>query len=178
MDYESECDASKFFSSERAAEFYTLGLDGTMYAINERPEEGGTVNMGFVANKAGKYSIAAQRMDCHVLLVDNELGISHDLSVGEYEFTAAKGTFNQRFMLKKATESATSLDKLAEKIGMTYSISAGEISVDGLSENTRVALYSLDGQCVTSQTGNGTLTAKQGVYVLSVGNLSVKIILN
>jgi len=177
LGYDAECDAAKFYSEERRAEIYTVGEDGTTYSINERPEEDGLVTLGFMANQKGKYTISAQRLDAPVLLIDNVLEVTHDLSWGEYEFTSAKGTFNKRFTLKKIADEATSIEKLADKLGMSYNIASGNITIDGLSDNTRVALYNLSGQCVASQQGNGMLIAQPGIYVLSVGKLSVKVAL-
>lgn len=182
-EYESSCDAAKFFcptdengQATRRAEIYTLSADGTSYAINERPEQG-DLRLGFVANQKGTYSIGAERMEAHMLLVDNVLDITHDLYVGPYEFTSAKGTFNKRFTLKRADEDVTSLDQLAEKVGLSYDINNGSIAIGGINADTRVALYTTGGQLVDQQRGDCTLHAKAGVYVLSVGSMSVKVVI-
>lgn len=182
-EYEASCDAAKFFcpvdengKATRRAEIYTLGADGTSYAINERPEQG-DLRLGFVANEKGMYSIGVERMEAHMLLVDNVLDITHDLLTGPYEFTSAKGTFNKRFTLKRAGEDATSLDQLAEKVGLTYDINGGSLTIGGINADTRVALYTTGGQLVDQQRGDCTLHAKAGVYVLSVGSMSVKVVI-
>lgn len=177
LDYESDCDAAKFFSEERRAELYTIGADGTQYAINERPEDGGYVDLGFVANQKGKYTISAQRMDVPMLLVDEVMETTFDLRNGAYEFSSAKGTFNKRFYLKRYEGITTSIKDLADQIGMTFSISDGSITVDGLDASTRVSLYNMAGQQIATQQGNGTLTAIPDTYVVSVGKLAAKVVI-
>ena len=55
--------------------------------------------IGYRAAKAGEYTIAAQRMDRQVLLRDNDLQITFDLTQGDYHFTSDAGEFDNRFML-------------------------------------------------------------------------------
>lgn len=98
MDYELECDASKF-STEGMPQLYTLSTGNVMYAINERPMAQGCINLGFSVPVYGKYTIEGQRMDIGMLLMDNITGEVHDLSKGGYEFTSQAGTFNSRFTL-------------------------------------------------------------------------------
>ena len=96
-DYEMDCDAAKFMSDQPVPQLYTLGEDGTQYAINERPA--GKVTLCYVAPSDGELSISAPRMDQPVYLQDNVLGITHDLSLGAYIFTTEAGTFEDRFVL-------------------------------------------------------------------------------
>ena len=98
MDYELECDASKFIT-EGVPQLYTLSTGNVMYAINERPMAQGCINLGFSVPAYGKYTIEGQRMDIGMLLMDNITGEVHDLSKGGYEFTSQAGTFNSRFTL-------------------------------------------------------------------------------
>lgn len=99
MDYEQSCDAAKFFSDSRPIELYSLDTKGVKYSINERPVENGAVDLGISVNIAGDYILDAVRMDTPVLLIDNELGIAHDLSNGPYSFSATKGEYS-RFTIK------------------------------------------------------------------------------
>ena len=89
--YEQECDAAKFFSTERAIDLFTLGADGTQYSINERPLADGRIDVGISVNRDGTYRLSASRMDQHMWLVDNQTGDIHDLAAAPYEFTASKG---------------------------------------------------------------------------------------
>lgn len=109
MDYELECDASKF-STEGMPQLYTLSTGNVMYAINERPMAQGCINLGFSVPVYGKYTIEGQRMDIGMLLMDNITGEVHDLSKGAYEFTSQAGTFNSRFTLV-AKDDATGINE-------------------------------------------------------------------
>lgn len=103
MTYEAECDAAKF-SSEGVPQFFSLDAKGTKYAINERPMADGVVKLGFTVPAPGEYTISATRMDAHVFLKDNQTGRMHDLSEGDYTFTASKGSDVKRFELVAADE--------------------------------------------------------------------------
>ena len=52
-----------------------------------------------MAATAGELTISALRMDRPVYLYDNELGITHDLSLGGYTFQTEAGTNESRFIL-------------------------------------------------------------------------------
>ena len=99
--YELSCDASKFPAmSSDVPQLYTIGSDDTRYAINERPTGEGVVTLGFFAPKSGSYTFEANRNDFKsITLVDNETGLSTDLSQQSYTFTTEAGTNNSRFYL-------------------------------------------------------------------------------
>ena len=107
VNYEKECDAAKFMSSEQVPMLYSTDHQ-TRYAINERPK--GSVQLGFVAPKAGTYTLRAERMDMAVMLRDNVTGTSFDLKNGEYTFESEAGTFNARFMVMPAGSTPTVVD--------------------------------------------------------------------
>ena len=106
MEYEQDCDAAKFFSELRSIELYSIDAYGVMYSINERPVDKGIVEMGITVNRGGDYYLEAVRMDTPVLLIDNQLHVTHDLSKGGYSFSAGKGESN-RFTIKVTDESIT-----------------------------------------------------------------------
>lgn len=99
--YELSCDASKFPAmSSDVPQLYTIGSDDTRYAINERPTGEGVVTLGFFAPKSGSYTFEANRNDFKsITLVDNETGLSTDLSQQSYTFSTEAGTNNSRFYL-------------------------------------------------------------------------------
>lgn len=178
LEYESDCDAAKFFSEDRCGEIYTIDSEGTQYAINERPKDDGYANIGFIAHKKGVYHISAQRMDIPVLLVDNVMDVVHDLSLGDYEFTSVKGIFNKRFTLRCFDNYPTSISELSTQIGMNYQIDNGVLFIEGLDPKTRVCLYDMMGRQVSTLLGNGSLPVKQhGTYIIAIDNLSAKIVL-
>ena len=99
--YERECDAAKFMSMEQVPQLYTLEQQ-TQYAINERQQ--GSVQVGFMAPKAGAYTLKAERMDMPMVLKDAVTGTTHKLADGDYTFESEAGTFNSRFLLMPAGE--------------------------------------------------------------------------
>lgn len=148
MDYELECDASKFISTENVPLIYSLDARGTRYAINERPMADGRVNLGFIAREDGTYTIAATRMDVPMVLIDNVTGTTHDLNDGEYTFTADKGTYDKRFVL------AVAEDYLAEGIN----------AVNADEQGAAAKIYDLQGKRVERQQG---VTIQNGKKVVS-----------
>ena len=127
MEYEMECDASKFMSMEDVPLLYSLDANGTRYAINERPVDDGRVLLGFVAPADGKYTLAATRMDADILIIDNETGETVELAKGSYTFTASKGTDNARFAVVRRGSQADAIENVkdveTEDEGVAYDLS-------------------------------------------------------
>ena len=116
-DYETTCDASKFFSmDENVPQLFTIESDGTQYAINERNLGNGIVGLGLYIPTSGTYTLRLTRNDIGmVYLVDNETGDRCDLSLGDYTFVADAG-FNQvRFHLEFADNATTGISQTDTK---------------------------------------------------------------
>lgn len=145
--YEMDCDAAKFMSDQPVAQLYSLD-EQTRYAINERPQ--GEVNLGYVSPTKGLLTISAVRMDSPVLLRDNEMGITHDLTMGGYTFNTEAGTFESRFTLTYETTAINKVDK------------------DTMSEKGSV--YTFGG----TQLPNGS--QRNGAYILKNGNKVTKVL--
>ena len=113
MEYETACDASKFFTMDAGVpQIYTLDSEATEYAINERPVGNGNVQLGVVIAASGKHTISMPRNDAQtVVLIDHVAGTTHDLSLGEYTFTADAGTYNGRFTLSISKAPTTAIDE-------------------------------------------------------------------
>jgi len=165
--YEMECDASKFFSIERAAQLYSLGTDGTAYAINERPEADGKVRLAYVAPESGLYSISMPRCQTpRATLIDNETGTRFDLSRGDYEFQTEGGTFTNRFEL--------SVKDIETDIATTTSHAALHIADGGIRADVKADIYGLDGRLVAS--GKGFIALPRGTYVVCADACKVKMV--
>lgn len=135
LEYEMECDASKFMSNGAMPLIYTLDANNTRYAINERPEDNGIVRLGFIARKKGDFTIEASRMDTPVLLYDAVTNTTTDLSEGAYHFESNGGTFNDRFQLvvannMTAIESVKEMTKRMQGKSHSYNMS-GRRAADG-----------------------------------------------
>ena len=110
--YEPDCDAAKFMSTMSVPQLYAIEGNVQM-AIDERPW--GEVQLGFIATAEGEHTITATRLGANVLLRDNLLNITHDLSLGGYTFTTEAGTFNDRFTLVPEAETTDIGATLNEK---------------------------------------------------------------
>jgi hypothetical protein len=170
-DYEIECDAAKFLSTDAPAQLYTTG-DNVQYAINERPAAG-DIHLAYVAMKAGQLSIGAERMDQPMVLVDTEMGTTFDLSLGTYDFTTEAGTFEHRFLLRPASGVVTALADLRQQTGVLIGQQTGGIAIGG-AEGKTVNVYTTDGALVASHNGNGFVALKHGIYVINVDGKTAK----
>ena len=114
LDYETTCDASKFFSMDASVpQLYTLE-QGQAMAINERPLADGTVQLGIRVAQDGAYTISAPRCQFGtIMLVDQLTGTETDLASESYHFTANSGTDNARFVLRVDGSSLSGVECVA-----------------------------------------------------------------
>lgn len=167
--YERDCDAAKF-ESNGASELYSVEALAGRLAINERPE--GSVKIGYRAAKAGEYTIAAQRMDRQVLLRDNDLQITFDLTQGDYHFTSDAGEFDNRFMLL-IDNSTTGIGDIVTTTGVNVKPTDSGLNISNLQGKT-FHVYALDGALYATRTQDGFLGLAKGVYLVEVEGLKAK----
>ncbi len=172
MNYEAACDAAKFFSSEAVPQLYTTHM-GTDYAINERPMAG-DCQLGYVAPVAGELTLTAARMDMPLLLRDMQTGLVFDLSLGDYTFTTAAGTFPARFILE-ADHTVTGIADILHQTGVSVMANEQGINLTGISDQN-VSIFSVTGQQVASSVANGVIALPQGTYLVQVNDLTTKTI--
>ena len=115
MDYEPECDASKFFSMDDAVpQIYTI-QNNEMLAINERPADNGIVQVGIKVAVDGTYTISAPRNQFQsIILFDRVTSIQTDLAQNSYTFSASAGSNDNRFELCLVGITITGIDELNE----------------------------------------------------------------
>lgn len=167
--YERDCDAAKF-ESNGASELYSVEALAGRLAINERPE--GSVKIGYRAAKAGEYTIAAQRMDRQVLLRDNDLQITFDLTQGDYHFTSDAGEFDNRFMLL-IDNSTTGIGDIVTTTGINVKPTDSGLNISNLQGKT-LHVYALNGALYATRTQDGFLGLAKGVYLVEVEGLKAK----
>ncbi len=169
MEYETACDASKFFTMDAGVpQIYTLDSEATEYAINERPVADGNVQLGVMLATSGKHTISMPRNDAKtVVLIDHVAGVTHDLSLGEYTFTADAGTYNGRFTLSISKAPTTAIDEAAAEVA-AVKCSGNTIYVDGVEGN--VAVFSVDGRKVAEAESKGSVAFDN----LTVGSYLVR----
>ena len=169
--YEMDCDAAKFESNASAVLLYSVEAQGGKLAINERPK--GSVQLGYVATKAGEFTIAAQRMDQPVILHDNLMNVSFDLSNGDYNFTSEAGTFDNRFMLL-VDGGVTGIADIANGTGVNIMPVEGGLNITGIGNNA-VNVYSLSGVLLATRSESGLLSLPKATYVVEVGKMKAKV---
>ena len=169
--YEMECDAAKFESGTAAVQLYSIEAKAGKMAINER--QAGSVRLGYTASKGGTYTISAIRMDQPVLLRDNVMNVTYDLSNGDYQFASEAGTFDDRFMIM-IDGSATGVADIARESGVNILPMQGGMNITG-TEGQTVNVYALSGAIVATRTSDGFLSLTKGVYVVEVGQMKAKV---
>lgn len=177
IEYETERDASKFFTMDAGVpQIYTLDSEATEYAINERPVGDGNVQLGVVIAASGKHTISMPRNDAQtVVLIDHVAGTTHDLSLGEYTFTAEAGTYNGRFTLSISKAPTTAIDE-ATAAGFTVKSVENAIVVSGA--EGMVTVFAVDGRKVAEQESKGSVTfgnLPEGSYLVRTVNGTSKV---
>ena len=180
LGYETDYDACKFMTMEAGVpQIYTIDNEETEYAINERPLDKGIVKLGVVVSTSGTHRISMPRNEAgSVILIDHKAGAKHDLSKGEYEFTAEAGTYNSRFTLNISSSSETGIED-AEMAEGALECDGNNILVNGIKGN--VSVYTVDGRKVAETYSNGNVSFNnmpQGIYIVrtvqGTGKVTVK----
>lgn len=176
-DYETGVDASKFFSMDGTVpQVYTLVGEATECAINERPVAEGLVKVGFMAPEEGSYTFALVRNEAKtVVLIDHETGTTTDLTAGEYNFTAAQGTWNNRFELMITPAEPTAIEGVDGNKEAKVAATDDGIVVEGT--EGRVVVYSVDGKKVAEQPVDGiaTISVAKGTYLVRTTKGTAKV---
>lgn len=148
--YELSCDAGKMLGD--GLQVYSIGADGTQYAINERPVDNGLVKLGVIIPSNGKFTLSLTRNNAEqVVLFDNETGDVIDMMNNSYTFDANEGTNDNRFVLKTISE-ATSI-----------------INVENTEINS-ASIFDLSGRKVSCEVKD----LKSGIYLINGNKVLVK----
>lgn len=171
-DYEIECDASKFMSSDETVPQIYIIDNGISYAINERPLGIGEFTLGVKIGNAGSHRISldAKNSDYNVVLVDNETNKTTDLVSGSYTFESGVQTYNNRFTVKVSANQSSVEDITSDSAGFT--VSGNSLTVEC---GTEVSLYAIDGKLIFNGVVDGTLELPSGIYLLTINNTTHKI---
>lgn len=175
--YDASCDAGKFFSeSEEVPQIYSHDAEGNKYAINERPETGGRVRLGFIAPQGGNFTMQLIRNTMgNVILKDNETGSSVNISEQEYSFTSDAGTYENRFELY-FTETTGIENTTAVQQAMSINVTENGISITG---HANVEVFAASGAMVGKASVNGrhSFALPSGLYIVKGERKSVKVII-
>ena len=177
--YDVMCDASKFMSDNASVpQIYSYDNSGVKYAINERPENNGIIQLGFRAGEGGcfTFSLVRNTMD-KVLLVDNEKSVTVDLTSQDYQFTADAGVYDRRFELRLAGNNLTAIDKMEADAENNVKVVADGIILKNVYGD--VAVYTVGGAKVASlrmQGGSKHIALAAGNYVVKASGMSMSIV--
>lgn len=168
--FDSKWDAYKLISeADFIPQIYTIGGEEKL-AINALPRVS-NVNMGFVANGAGEFTIQATETSEFktVLLEDKATGIITDMLTNSYSFNYKAGDDENRFVIHFGDISTET-----ESGGFVIYSSQGNIVVYNINnQQGDVYVYNVVGQLMGSvslQDGinNITLDNAQGYYIVNV----------
>lgn len=177
--YEATCDAAKFMSDATdVPQLYSLGADGTRYAINERPEGDGTVRLGFRAGSDGSYTLRLTRHGgCRAWLTDLKTGTTADLAAADYHFTAEAGTDETRFVLAVGADATTGIGSATATEPLGVTATQGGIAIEGQGTAT---VYGADGRTLGTYNvqGRRNVSLPAGIYVVHTPQGSVKVTVN
>ena len=102
LDYELNCDASKFMSNNFSVPQVYIIEKGQRMSIDERPLSDGVIELGVFCGTTDEYTIslaATGENNSPIILIDKETGTETDLIHNVYHFKAATGTYNERFAI-------------------------------------------------------------------------------
>lgn len=169
LEYDYGSDAGKFFAEEEVVQLYTVGTDGTCYAINERPTDDCTVQLAYVAPTAGDYTLSMPRNQAgQVVLKDLLLDTETPLTQSGYTFTTDAGTCADRFQLLFTSIGAMGIEGV--QVMPEVNVTDG-----GLQAKGTVQVYTSDGRLAAE--GEGFLPLQRGFYVVRAQGESKKVVI-
>lgn len=173
--YDASCDAVKFFSDNASLpQIYSIGANGTEYAINERPMGSGIIELG-VRSAKGTYKIYSDT-DNQIYLIDRKENKTIDLSTTTYEFASDILDLGGRFAISITGDLSSAID--------TFVPSATDLSVNDntltiqCDESESIDIYTPAGLHTGHYTGstNYTVTLAKGIYFVKTSHTVEKII--
>ena len=179
-DYDLSCDASKFMSMDvTVPQLYTIGADGTTYAINERPLSDGRVRLGLYLPQDGAYTLSLKhRAADEARLVDLQTGTETDLLAGDYHFTGEAGQHDGRFELRLQAGEVTGIGA-AQSARAEVKAVAGGLEVANATDVVKV--YASGGQLVYEGRADGgvlRVSLSAGLYLVQVSGSVEKVVVD
>ena len=175
LDYEIGVDAAKFHT-DGIPEIYTVN-GTTKYAINERPMGTDDIKLGYIAPKAGTYTLSVPRHDAEIEIYDNDTHQTVDFTFGDYQFTSKAGTYNDRFVIHKTSGGVTAVDNGFRLDGITVTAFDGGIDIEGQFKG-KVQIYSESGMLMAEPCEAGRVQLDGGVYIIKIADRSIKLNVN
>ena len=173
IDYEMNCDAAKFMSTDAIVpQLFTINGD-EKYAINERPMGDAIVRLGTHFGEAGSYTISLEgSSNLSVMLVDLENNTETDLCKDSYTFDAETSDCS-RFIVRLCYGGTTGITQPATQTEV-YTIN-GAIVVTA-SNDMSIEVYNAQGIRIATACGsNEVFNVAQGTYIVKVNGNSHKV---
>ena len=166
-EFELQRDAYKFLSSTSGiAQLYAMSGDDIL-SIDTRPQTE-SIQLGFVNNEAGTYSIAIKEIAdiSTAILEDTKLNIFHDLTKGAYIFDWSLTDDETRFKLHCNT---TAVEDISLPEMQVY-VAAGNIIIKSQSTAQRIILTDITGRTLGVWESVESIPAPKtaGVYLVSI----------
>ena len=167
LGYDLGLDAAKFLSTENnVPQIFSYDENNVQYAINERPMQTGTIELGLRIPASGMYTIDATRMDTAFYLLDRQMNIMHDFGMGAYTFSTGTGMQSNRFALVRQYNAPTDVENSVEKAQIE--VTANGLYIHGTAD---IQVYNAAGIIVADGTYSGAMSLPAGVYmVVANGN--------
>ena len=176
MDYEMNCDAAKFMSTDAdVPQLYTM-VNDEKFAINERPMSDGIVKLGTYFGKAGNYSLSMQgASDIKVVLVDLKTGVETDITDSSYTFDA-EVTDKERFVVKLYDGNVTGIETVADDAKVTATTDGITVTA---SKDVNIAVYNAAGSLVAKGCSRAeNFAVVPGVYIVKINGVAHRVVVS
>lgn len=179
-DFEPRYDAETY-NGNSFVNFYsivqnkTLTIQGRSLPFNEADE----IPLGYSSTIDGDFSIAIDETDGdlknqNIFLEDKQTGVTYNLQKGNYTFTTAKGTFNDRFVLKYTTTTLGIGDVENTDNTLTIAVKNKIITIDAQNETIqKVMVYDLSGKMIY----NNSHVQQSTLQIVTLQNVANQVVL-
>ncbi|MDR7212676.1 T9SS sorting signal type C domain-containing protein [Flavobacterium piscis] len=183
-EYEGDFDG-RSFDGNSFIDFYSVN-NANKFVIQGRAlpfKESDKVPLGFRSTLAGDFTISIDKADGvladqKVFLEDKQTNTIHELTQSDYTFTTAKGTFNDRFVVKYVNVTLGTGDFETADDGVEVIVKNKNTTISSEKENIdKVFIYDISGKQLyrKDKVSNGILTISNLNFAEQV--LLVKIVL-
>lgn len=174
--YESNCDASKFMSTEQLVPQIFVNNNNVRMAIDERPFGIGEFTLGARFGQKGQYTISLDSRNAEsytVILIDNVTGETTELSAADYVFDAEASTNDARFTLV-LSGSNTGVDAAVVE-GLDVNVDGNVLNIRS-NDAVEISVAAIDGKVVAAALSNDfSAELENGIYIVKVGQKTMKI---
>ena len=170
-----------FGVTKKTTQLY-IKQNARLFSFNHLKKEDCVIELGGYVVNAGEYTISLVANGASsIVLIDNYVGESVDLSLEDYTFTADKGSLDGRFTLVISyIEKEVTTEICTENAGDILVLNSNDLVVfEGLTIGDQVCIYDAVGRCVNQfvvENERLVLNINKGVYILKTSMKSVKFV--